>query len=221
MIFCFVFPFIYGGHSPSITNTNGENRKSVLPELLTVSSLVPALGRFSVQVPLQLAAWVLVRICLLPVLVFILFYFLLFFSLSVSLIWLFRVESSVTAPNIPLSSPRPRSQRWLYQVWYLFATTLSTSLQSLCYSVGKNRSKVPSRKVTMHCPAPRCDSLKVRPTATSERKRVYWQMKTGLRRVHILQNKKKIITPISAVDNKRVYKTSKLQMATKICGWDV
>ena len=66
----------------------------------------------------------------------------------------------------------------------------------------KNRSKVPSRKMTMHCPAPRCDSLKVRPMATSERKRVYWQLKTGLRRVHILQNKK-TITPISAVDNKK------------------
>ena len=66
--------------------------------------------------------------------------------------------------------------------------------------------KVPSRKGTMHCPAPRCDSLKVRPMATSERKRVYWQLKTGLRRVHILQNKKK---NNSAVDKKkRFYKTS-------------
>ena len=84
----------------------------------------------------------------------------------------------------------PRSRRQIYQLWYLFATTLSASLQSLCYNTGKNKSKVPSRKVTMHCPAPRCDSLKVRPMATSERKRVYWQLKTGLRRVHILQNKK-------------------------------
>ena len=37
-------------------------------------------------------------------------------------------------------------------------------------------------KVTMHSPAPRCDSLKVRPMALSERKRVHWQLKTGLRR---------------------------------------
>ena len=35
------------------------------------------------------------------------------------------------------------------------------------------------------------------------------------------RTKRKIITPISAVDKKRVYKTSKLQMATKICGCDV
>ena len=100
--------------------------------------------------------------------------------------------------------PNPRSRRQIYQLWHLFATNLSASLQSLCYNAGKNRSKVPSRKVTMHCPAPRCDSLKVRPMATSERKRVYWQLKTGLRRVHILQKKKKKkITPISAVDNKK------------------
>ena len=106
--------------------------------------------------------------------------------------------------------PNPRSRRQIYQLWYLFATTLSASLQSLCYNPGKNRSKVPSRKVTMHCPAPHCDSLKVRPMATSERKRVYWQLKTGLRRVHILQNKKKII-PISAVDNKKKKDFIKLQ----------
>ena len=119
-----------------------------------------------------------------------------------------RPQSSVTAPNLPI-------------------------MVSLCHNLvrlppisllqrGKNRSKVPSRKVTIHCPAPRCDSLKVRPMATSERKRGYWQLKTGLQRVHILQNKNKI-TPISAVDNKkkRFYKTSKLQMATKICGCDV
>ena len=99
-----------------------------------------------------------------------------------------RPQSSVTAPNIPI-------------------------MVSLCHNLvrlppisllqrGKNRSNVPSWKVTMHCPAPRCDSLKVRPMATSERKRGYRQLKTGLRRVHILQNKKKI-TPISAVDNKK------------------
>ena len=76
----------------------------------------------------------------------------------------------------------------------------------------------------MHSPAPRCDSLKVRPMALSERKRVCWQLKTGLRRgtyIAELKKKKKKITPISAVDKKRVYKTSKLQMATKICGCDV
>ena len=75
----------------------------------------------------------------------------------------------------------------------------------------------------MHSPAPRCDSLKVRPMALSERKRVHWQLKTGLRRGTLQNSKKKkiIITPISAVDKKRVYKTSRLQMATKICGCDV
>ena len=76
----------------------------------------------------------------------------------------------------------------------------------------------------MYSPAPRCDSLKVRPMALSVRKRVHWQLKTGLRRgTCIAEVKKKIIiiTPISAVDKKRVYKTSKLQMATKICGCDV
>ena len=68
----------------------------------------------------------------------------------------------------------------------------------------------------MHSPAPRCDSLKVRPMALSERKRGYWQLKTGLQRgTYIAEQRKKIITPISAVDKKRVYKTSKLQMATK------
>ena len=41
-----------------------------------------------------------------------------------------------------------------------------------------------------------------------------------------IAEQKKIITPISAVDNKkkkkkRFYKTLKLQMATKICGCDV
>ena len=71
-------------------------------------------------------------------------------------------------------------------------------------------------KVTMHSPAPRCDSLKVRPMALSERKRGYWQLKTGLQRgTYIAEQKKIIITPISAVYKKRVYKTSKLQVATK------
>ena len=71
-------------------------------------------------------------------------------------------------------------------------------------------------KVTMHSSAPRCDSLKVRPMALSERKRGYWQLKTGLQRgTYIAEQKKKIITPISAVDKKKVYKTSKLQMATE------
>ena len=65
-----------------------------------------------------------------------------------------------------------------------------TSLQSLCYSVGKNRSNVPSRKVTIHCPAPRCYSLMERPMATSERKRGYWQLKTENRRVYIVEQKK-------------------------------
>ena len=43
---------------------------------------------------------------------------------------------------------------------------------SLSATTWKNRSKVPSRIVTIHCPAPRCDSLKERPMTTSERKRV-------------------------------------------------
>ena len=53
--------------------------------------------------------------------------------------------------------------------------------------------------------------------ALSERKRGYWQLKTGLQRGTYIaeQKQKKIITPISAVDKKRVYKTSKLQVATK------
>ena len=76
----------------------------------------------------------------------------------------------------------------------------------------------------MHSPAPRCDSLKVRPMALSERKRGYWQLKTGLQRGIYCRTKKIIITPISAVDKKRVYKTSKLQVATKkkkICECDI
>ena len=60
----------------------------------------------------------------------------------------------------------------------------------------------------MHSPAPRCDSLKVRPMALSERKRGYWQLKTGLQRGTYIAEQKQ-------VDKKRVYKTSKLQMATK------
>ena len=70
----------------------------------------------------------------------------------------------------------------------------------------------------MHSPAPRCDSLKVRPMALSEdwtpKGYIYCRTKT----------KTKKITPISAVDKKRVYKTSKLQVATKkkkICGCDI
>ena len=55
---------------------------------------------------------------------------------------------------IPHSSPRPRSQRWLYQVWYLFATTLSTSLQSLCYSVGKKQIKCSFQKSDHALPCP-------------------------------------------------------------------
>ena len=47
---------------------------------------------------------------------------------------------------------------------------------------GKTDQKFLPGKVTMHSPAPRCDSLKVRPMALSERKRVHWQLKTGLRR---------------------------------------
>ena len=69
----------------------------------------------------------------------------------------------------------------------------------------------------MHSPAPRCDSLKVRPMALSERKRGYWQLKTGLQRGTYIakQTEKKITTPISAVDKKRVYITSRLQMSPK------
>ena len=46
-------------------------------------------------------------------------------------------------------------------------------------------------KVTMHSPAPRCDSLKVRPMALSERKRGYWQLKTGLQRGTYIAEQKK------------------------------
>ena len=79
-------------------------------------------------------------------------------------------------------------------------------------------------KVTMNSPAPRCDSLKVRPMALSERKRGLLAAEDWTPKGYIYcrtKTKKKIITPISAVDKKRVYKTSKLQMATKICGCDI
>ena len=46
-------------------------------------------------------------------------------------------------------------------------------------------------KVTIHSPAPRCDSLKVRPIALSERKRGYWQLKTGLQRGTYIAEQKK------------------------------
>ena len=73
-------------------------------------------------------------------------------------------------------------------------------------------------KVTMHSPAPRCDSLKVRPMALSERKRGLLAAEDWTPKGYIYcrtKKQKKIITPISAVDKKRVYKTSKLQVATK------
>ena len=56
----------------------------------------------------------------------------------------------------------------------------------------KTDQKFPPGKVTMHSPAPRCDFLKVRPMALSERKRGYWQLKTGLQRgTYIAEHKKK------------------------------
>ena len=61
---------------------------------------------------------------------------------------------------------------------------------SLSATAWKNRSKAPSRKLTIHCPAPRCDSLKERPMTTSERKRVYRQLKTEIRRVYAVKKKK-------------------------------
>ena len=69
----------------------------------------------------------------------------------------------------------------------------------------------------MHSPAPRCDSLKVRPMALSERKRGLLAAEdwTPKGYIYCRTKTKKIITPISAVDKKRVYKTSKLQVATK------
>ena len=112
-----------------------------------------------------------------------------------------RVQSSVTAPIIP--GPYPVLD---YSTKYnpsgsrpgLNDTTYSTPLpqpcpppSSLSATAWKNRSKVPSRKVTIHCPAPRCDSLKERPMTTSEKKRVYRQPKTGLRRVYVVKQKKK------------------------------
>ena len=107
-----------------------------------------------------------------------------------------RLQSSVTAPIIP--GPYPVLD---YGTKYnpsgsqpgLNDTNYGTPLPQPCPppsnlsdTTWKNRSKVPSRKVIIHCPAPRCDSLKERPMATSERKRVYWQLKTEIRRVHIL-----------------------------------
>ena len=71
----------------------------------------------------------------------------------------------------------------------------------------------------MHSPAPRCDSLKVRPMALSERKRGYLQLKTGLQRgTYIAEQRKIIITPISAVDKKRVYKTQSYRWRQKSAG---
>ena len=116
--------------------------------------------------------------------------------------WIYYLRDEPSIPNLQTSIPGHGAK---YTNYGISVPQPCPPPSNLCYNAGKNRSKVPSRKVTMHCPAPRCDSLKVRPMATSERKRVYWQLKTGLRRVHILQNKKKKkkITPISAVDNKK------------------
>ena len=69
-------------------------------------------------------------------------------------------------------------------------TNYGNSLPQLCLppsnlsatAWGKTDQKFLPGKVTMHSPAPRCDSLKVRPMALSERTRVHWQRKTGLRR---------------------------------------
>ena len=122
-------------------------------------------------------------------------------------------------------TPSPRSQRWSYQLWYLFATTLSASLQSLCYNAGKNRSKVPSRESDHAQPCPTLWFFKSKadgPVWKEEGSLVAedWTPKGYM----YCRTQKKIIiiiTPISVVDKKRVYKTSKLQMATKICGCDV
>ena len=123
-----------------------------------------------------------------------------------------RLQSSVTAPIIP--GPYPALD---YGTKYnpsgsqpgLNDTNYGTPLpqpcpppSSLSATAWKNRSKAPSRKVTIHCPAPRCDSLKERPMTTSERKRVYWQLKTEIRRVYVVKQKKNII-PISAVGNNK------------------
>ena len=47
----------------------------------------------------------------------------------------------VESPYTKLPDSNPRSRRQIYQLWYLFATTLSASLQSLCYSAGKKQIK--------------------------------------------------------------------------------
>ena len=70
------------------------------------------------------------------------------------------VQSPVTAPIIP--GPRLRHQiqpfrvtTWSkrYQLWYSFATTLSASLQSLCYSVEKQiESSLQESDHTLPCP---------------------------------------------------------------------
>ena len=98
-----------------------------------------------------------------------------------------RTRPSIMAPNIA-----PQGQPGLNDTNY--GTPLPQPCpppSSLSATAWKNRSKAPSRKVTIHCPALRCDSLKERPMTTSKRKRVYWQLKTEIRRVYVVKQKQK------------------------------
>ena len=161
--FCFFFTnTLHGEHSPRTNNTNGENRKSVLPELLTVSSLVSVLGRLYVQVPLQLPAWVLVWLS-----------FLFLFSSLLPFPWYGSSRSNRRSRHQIYHPLRPVLD---HSADY---TSYGNSLPQPCPSPSnlsataweKTDQKFLPGKVTMHSPAPRCDSLNVRPMALSERKR--------------------------------------------------
>ena len=111
-----------------------------------------------------------------------------------------RLQSSVTVPIIPGLYPAldygtkynpSGSQSGLNDNTY--GTPLPQPCpppSNLSATARKNRSKVSSRKVTIHGPASRCDSLKEGPMTTSERKRVYRQLKTEIRRVYVVKQKK-------------------------------
>ena len=92
---------------------------------------------------------------------------------------------------------------------------------------GKNRSKVPSRESDHAQPCPTLWFFKSKAdgpvwkeegslAAEDWTPKGYMYCRTQKIIIIII-----IITPISAVDKKSVYKTSKLQMATKICGCDI
>ena len=89
---------------------------------------------------------------------------------------------------------------------------------NLSATAWKNRSKVPSRKVTIHCPAPRCDSLKEGSMTTSERKWVYWQLKTEIRRVYVVKQKKIQLRFLQEVIIKRFYNLQSYRWRQKSAG---